>query len=484
MSAQAVKKLSVTTNTTMDLLGFSEEMIKSRGEIVKQLVSIYTDKLQTFGPCIKMDCMVTGSAGEGISVLGKSDIDLIEIFRNFLCLDNAQVESELCMIQTITADSPPGYTKLNLLKMNSNIAAMGLLGVIAEYDLRSGQVLLHSTCIRNLFEIVRNTLGPYLEKDGAKTELRKQEGPSVPSTYHLRMPLMSWLDASCDFDFVIALPYISSTVLDSWRKRDRFWPPQSVCQDIIDTEAYVVPVGASCSENQNYEWRISFTTAENRLVSHLNPMLLKIYILFKMVNKYLIKPKSDILTSYMIKNVMFWMPERIGPGSCNSSERLINFLLQALAFLLNCLHSKFLPNYMIQERNLLLGKGKPCDITQLTCIISNLLDTGGFFIIRIEKLRVKILSIEKCLTDAKRFSEMRDKVEIMLLRMNLGILTKLSPEKFCQSSFIYDAMFEMFKDPLFFDVLFTLMKFLNLDMISLITNPQQIRKAINDVLFS
>jgi hypothetical protein len=186
----------------------------------------------------------------------------------------------------------------------------------------------------------------------------------------------------------------------------------------------------------------------------------------------------------MIKNVMFWVSEHIEPSTCYSPERLLDLLLQALAFLLSCLHSKFLPNYMIQERNLLLGKGKPCDITQLKCIISNLLDTGGFFIFRIEKLKVKILSIEKCLTDAKRLSEMKDKFEMMFLRIGIVITTKLSREEICQSSFIYDVMFEIIKDPVCLDVILTLMKFLNLDLISLITNPQQIWKAISDFLFS
>jgi hypothetical protein len=483
MSTQAVKELSVATHTAMDFLGYSKEMIKSRAEIVKHLYSIFSNKLQNLIPWLHFDSMIAGSIGDGIAKLCESDIDFILVFRNFLCLDNAQVESKLCIIQTITEDSPPGYTKLNPLKMNSNIIAKFLFDFTTEYDLCSGQVFLESTSMRNLFEKCINTRSSNIAYDGTYREFRKQQGPSVPSTLHVRIPLMPHINMSCDTDFVTALPYISSSVLDSWSKRDRYWPPQSVCQDIIETEAYVVPVGATCSENQNYEWRISFTTAESILVSHLHPALLKVYILFKMVNKYLIKPNCDILSSYIIKNVVFWVSERIDTRTCYSPERFIDFLLQALSFLLNCLHSKCLPNYMMQERNLLLGKGKPCDITKLKCIISNLLDTGGFFIIRIEKLRVKILSVGNCFTDARRFSEIRDKFEIMLLRMYIDMTTKLAPEKAFQSSFIHDAMFEMFKDPLLLDFLFTLMNFLNLDIISSITNPQQIWKAINDFLF-
>jgi hypothetical protein len=273
------------------------------------------------------------------------------------------------IIQTITADSPPGYTKLNPLKMISNMIAKFLFDFTTEYDLCSGQVFLESTSVRNLFEKGINTLSSNFAHDGTYREFRKQQGPSVPFTVHVRIPLMPYLDISCDVDLVIALPYISSPVLDSWSKRDRYLLATTVCLSR-------------------------------------------------------------------------------------------------------------------QERNLLLGKGKPCDITQLKYIISNLLDTGGFFIIMIEKLKVKIVSIGNCLTGARRFSEIRDKFEIMFLRMNIDIGTKVTHEIFFQSSFLYDVGFEVAKDPLVIDLILTVMKFLNLDLISLITNPQQTWKAIKEFLFS
>ncbi|XP_060573195.1 uncharacterized protein LOC132731098 [Ruditapes philippinarum] len=480
MSTQAVKELSVATHTAMDFLGYSEEMIKWRAEIVKHLTSTVNNKLQNLIPYIGFNCMVAGSVGDGIAKLHESDIDVIQVFRNFLCLDNAQVESELCIIQTITADSPPGHTRLNPLELDSNTAAMGLLCFVTEYDLSRGQVFLVSTCVRNFFESGCKALIPYFQLHGTNRELREQQGPSIPSTLHLKIPLMPHIIMACDADFVMGLPYIPSALFDPWIKRDRYWPPQSVCQDIMDTEAYVVPVGASYSENQIYEWRISFTTAESILVSNLNPVLLKVYIIFKMVNKYLIKPNCNILSSYMIKNVMFWVSEHSEPSSCNSPERLINLLQLALAFLRNCLHSKFLPNYMIQERNLLLGKGKPRDFSQLKCIISNLLDTDGFFVMEIEKVKTQIFSFR----DSKQLSEMRDAFEIVHMKMHINILNKLSLENMFQPSLLYDVALEMYKNPLFFDLMFKLMNFAKLDIGSCIANPGQFFKVITNVLFS
>ncbi|XP_045165943.2 uncharacterized protein LOC123529613 [Mercenaria mercenaria] len=480
MSNKSNAELSRMTIAAMDMICYSKEKIESRADLMRRIIAEAEKTFKQSVPGFDLDFVLTGSKGDGIAKLFESDIDVMIVLRKFLCLDNARLENELNIIQILSTDSPPGYTKLNPLDMECNSFGAVFLGFTSAYDLNRGQVFLSSTCARNLMELAYELFPlPY---EGVHRQMKQQCGPSVPASISLNIfTITAWKFPATESDNVIALPYISSSILDVWKKRNRKWPPPHLCQEVSETEGFVVPVGSSYSEEQNFEWRISFTKGENILVSHFSSVQLKLYILLKMVFKKIVKPNCGMITSYIVKNILFWVAERNNLDMF-TPDKLIDLLLQCLAFLRECLHSNFLPNYMIPSRNLLLGKGTPHDKIKLNRTLTDILEDSDCVVMRLDTIRNSIRVIYQSPVSARQYSEMRDDVEKLAILTNLIVCSKMSPALMQQSTFVYDLLFEFFKEPSFFGILFSLFSLLNVDLSSFASNPGQLMELLYGLL--
>jgi len=155
-------------------------------------------------------------------------------------------------------------------------------------------------------------------------------------------------DVPLDVDLVLGLPFYSSKVLDKWLNRERFheWPSKALQDKIAAMIGYVVPVGHKSSPVRNIEWRISYTTAEKKLVRSMNNVQVKLYVVLKLVQKERFKPVCPNFTSYMVKNLVFWVLEQT-PISRFTPHNLVDNIMSALRILKAFLTNNILPCYMI-----------------------------------------------------------------------------------------------------------------------------------------
>ncbi|XP_062575915.1 uncharacterized protein LOC134237787, partial [Saccostrea cucullata] len=184
-------------------------------------------------------------------------------------------------------DLPPGFTKLKLMSQSNNSQTISSCVEV------NNKAYISSTLFRdNHLRFVRSCNIPLTNAF--------PHGPC--STYSL------FQEADTDFAFCIpshhwpklALPWIE-------RSRERGWPDQNVVDGILRGGFHVVPIG-STSENE-LEWRISFSQAEQKVVYSMNHCQFLCYGLFKIFLKEVINGQTNtsILCSYFIKTTVFWV---------------------------------------------------------------------------------------------------------------------------------------------------------------------------------
>jgi hypothetical protein len=123
---------------------------------------------------------------------------------------------------------------------------------------------------------------------------------------------------------------------------------------VKESKLFVVPVGLAESNAEELQWRISCTLAERLLVRSFSDAQIKAYTAMKMILKHVLKPACEHITSYQVKNVMFWVYENI-KNILNIAD-FKEILIDAIDFLKQCLEVRCLQHYFILSRNLMFGK--------------------------------------------------------------------------------------------------------------------------------
>jgi hypothetical protein len=121
--------------------------------------------------------------------------------------------------------------------------------------------------------------------------------------------------------------------------------------EIKESPLFVVPVGLAGSKEEELQWRVSCTLAERLLVRSFNDAQIKAYTAMKMILKHVLKPVCEYITSYQVKNVMFWVSEKN-----NNILRITNFIeivLEAIDFLKQSLEVRCLQHYFVLSKNLM-----------------------------------------------------------------------------------------------------------------------------------
>ncbi|XP_045163693.2 uncharacterized protein LOC123528013 [Mercenaria mercenaria] len=318
------EQFSSLLNSTLDTMGYSIENISLRAQLSKTVLRMCSEKCtEHFG----LKLLSAGSKAEGVSLIFASDEDAMLVYTDCICVDFGDIENGIYVIRKHLDDSPPGYIKLRPLgAQNETLLPLNLFSM---YVPNLGIVLLSSMCFRNYLTLIYSKIIPYL---GMVTKVSKVSGPALALTLN-RCFLDDVYSADGDADIVPALPYYSSSILEQWKERRRLyqWPSSETIKDVSSTEGYVVPVGHKQSEEQNFEWRVCYTTGEQKLLGSLNEVQMKLYVLLKMINTSIIKASVDCVSSYMIKNIVMWVSEncRTGIFTPNNLSRLV---LQSLAF--------------------------------------------------------------------------------------------------------------------------------------------------------
>ena len=141
-----------------------------------------------------------------------------------------------------------------------------------------------------------------------------------------------------------------------WFERDRFWPSDTVVQEVAQSSCYLIPLWENSHKGQLInkevmEFQMTFGTAEFLLFSETGPKERQCMVILKALKKKYL-PSSQIMTSFVIKTVLFWhlqstpLPERQGLGRGELLARLLDNLI-------GFMDEKNLPHFFIPGVNLL-----------------------------------------------------------------------------------------------------------------------------------
>jgi len=370
MDESTRRRISRVLYDALNQQGYSAGRIKYRSKTVSRQVKHILSKSSNNG---HIKHIIAGSFGEGISKLYSSDIDVMYSPSDIICVDErSHANGPYSLVfQNEYTNTSPGYVRLR-----------------ADRPVRDHQRRLFSQrCI--------HTGNHYLSSLKTMKALY-QDNPSEVINGPARTSYSSdslWFGCvlSTDVDGVPALPFVSLNILEKWMGRERHheWPPRALQTKISTMIGYVVPVGHKFSHNKDIEWRISYTTAEKKLVRSMNDVQVKLYVVLKFVQKDRLKPICQNFTSYMVKNLVFWVLE-LTPMRDLTPETLVDRVLTAFWHLKQFLENKFLPCYMIPERNLFDGRMNESECVSLFREVDKIIDEGYGFLLKHHKLSLSM----------------------------------------------------------------------------------------------
>ncbi|XP_060590670.1 uncharacterized protein LOC132745725 [Ruditapes philippinarum] len=299
--------------------------------------------------------------------------------------------------------SRPGYSVLRTVHICNSLATAALF-----YD--------------SMLELCPDSL--YLSSDFFKNEMKKLciETNNLPENQgfmnvknETQGPSVVWNSIAFSGDFVVALKCECPTYVKAWvcRRRKYQWPSITVIREVSCLDSHVVPVGNTTSNFQFLEWRICYTKGEIRLVHSLNDCLTKVFTLLKQIAKVTLKPLSKDMSSYLMKNVVFWLAE-LNDYNYFTQYALIVSLKKALAYLKHFVVTNNFPNYMIPQRNLLEGRLTHSQRIKICMRIDSLLKEGPYMVLKIAKVRNAISICCRSPTEFSRVSRKLHETQILI----------------------------------------------------------------------
>lgn len=87
----------------------------------------------------------------------------------------------------------------------------------------------------------------------------------------MQRPCISYCGLSTDIDIAYSFEYnFWPLQAKEWIRRPRLWPSQKLVNEIVQNGCHVVPLGPLKSVKNDLFWRLSFNTAEQKLVFAFN----------------------------------------------------------------------------------------------------------------------------------------------------------------------------------------------------------------------
>ncbi|XP_011448995.3 uncharacterized protein [Magallana gigas] len=280
--------------------------------------------------------MSSGSRREGFRLHG-SDIDNMYWLTNYRVIwDFSHSEYYNIHRQTLilcdNSESPAGFT---------------LLWLPLE---RAAQIVL-SSC-------VRMNGGLYLSSSKYRDKFNTCTAITPDSRVH--GPCSSGTHGSIEYDH--AYCFVSDfwpPSAASWINRCHSWPPPHVANDIVRNGCHFVAIGHKLGNQEDKEWRISFSLAEYKLVCSMNHTQFLTYGMLKLFLKEIInnglRDEDKLLCSYHMKTAVFWaIQQNTLPHWC-PQNLLVGFWV-CFKLLLKWVYEGISPNFFIPENNMFLSK--------------------------------------------------------------------------------------------------------------------------------
>ena len=418
-----IKELSKEVSAALDILGFRLEMIKWR----RYCYLCHSDALSNCVPpppaslCgLNFKPVLTGSKKEGTSIWHQSDEDFMLIIDRFVCSPTpVAFKPNLLNKVWLKLESDkrsPGYVCLHRTWRtgdNSNTALHKFLDIFMK-QLPDGSHCLSSRDFNKMIYDAYNEAnsealqGKHSLPEDLVSYIKIRAALAPTDKYRLKIN-----SEGLTLDVVGAFPCFYPALILQWKERKRVygWPNKDTINRVGNLPGHVVAKGSNL--NEHLQFRISYTFGEIELVKSFNEVQLKLYVLLKKLLQ--LEPIcSDIFTSYVIKNTIFWVCEE-SPQDSFKHESLLEMLLVALDFILQCVYKENLPCYFIPERNLFRGKistmNKQTIIDQLLGMVSE----GTSVVLRINEVHREVLRLREDRVMALLTGHFRNLAEIFCL---------------------------------------------------------------------
>lgn len=368
MTGQTYRKaFSQEIDKILNICGYSDDRIKEQVLTYTKFshaTAMWAQKSQRAKSREWSHVIMAGSRREGSSLYNSSDVDNIAILTDHRCYETIthnNLDQEILLIDT--KPCPPGYCLLKIHNTNNPVSDK-----VTDKDLFLSSKLFMDIMVEYTSSV--NLSGKHLTMS-----FHNKQGPSTPFTIqNTRNPEENVNPTDNAYALLCHCP----SYLQRWRNRRRAnnWPSKEVIDKVASLPVFVVPVGQNETQLQTSQWRFCFNLGEIVLVHSLNNTQMKIYILLKLTAKYLLKPICEHMTSFVMKNIIFWLAE-LKPMEDFNPDTLLDRFVDALTMLQECIRNKQLNYYMIPKRNLFMAKISDSEQSQLLEILKQMTENHG-----------------------------------------------------------------------------------------------------------
>ncbi|VDI53644.1 Hypothetical predicted protein [Mytilus galloprovincialis] len=245
--------------------------------------------------------ITSGSFGEGLEMRG-SDLDvmyvtkIMEVYEHIKAANNSNVLNVSILLME-TDDVKPGFTQL-LLELE--------------------QVYSRFPC-----QLCEEHNGKhYFSSALFKQNLMRNTDRTV-----IHGPCISDKEGKCDHAMCLRCSKWISQASQWITRSNNSWPSYNVKQSIIKHGVLFVPIGVKGSPKEDIEWRISFSVGEKFLINTFTHTQLICYALLKILVIATYIECENLLCSYFLKTIMFWISEEL-PQSIWKPENLIHCFMR------------------------------------------------------------------------------------------------------------------------------------------------------------
>lgn len=343
------REASVRISKELEWKGYSRHKLEVTSNLVKLREHVENSERGN------MPLYNTGSNTEGVDVSG-SDRDVMVGFPNVLVLqepreDSLPKDNHLFVIKQ--EGTRPCYARLELLREAHRPA---------EHDLFTFLGGKEELCVKDIISYLLSSDKLTAKLQAYVSSKTESSSEHVVSSFYVHGPCVSFDNTigrivfDADFAFCFLCSFVPSEAGDFLQRiKASPWPQKSTVDEHIKN-CHVVPVGDKTSNLQTVEWRISYALLERELVWSFNDIQCKCYVLLKMITKqFLDQVAPEMISSYAIKTILFWMAET-EPMELWTEENLLYCLKRCLCRLLHHVEDKSLPHYIVPSNNILLGK--------------------------------------------------------------------------------------------------------------------------------
>ena len=217
-------------------------------------------------------------------------------------------------------------------------------------DMKYIENLIEDNCLSGAKFVSENLKLVNIKHTIIMNDVGHRIGPSFTKYSNSRTYIM-------DRDFVFALkckswPHQAREWLT--RHRQSHWPSEKEIKCIESSGCFVVPVASHNNTRlQDYEWRLSFSAAEFKLIKNLPENVKFGYAVMKSIVKYNLKrlQRTDF-ASYHLKTCLLWFLEKFGLEKMQ--EWTVDNIMQTLLeFLIEFYSKTCLPNYFVRGNNMI-----------------------------------------------------------------------------------------------------------------------------------